>query len=169
MASNCRFTSDAEDYTADVLVLENSVMVICEVENEGRDYAKRFRAYNITDNVKQIDTIDFNNFENCLGVKNPSFVKFDTFVGILYTHIISDAKRNVNLLIMNYPECKEISGNVAYYAVCPNGKQTKLLGNFISTLMVNPYPSSMKDVKVNFRFTNLNDMVVSNGDIDLRY
>ena len=167
MASNCRFTSDAEDYTADVLVLENSVMVICEVENEGKDYAKLFRAYNITDNVKQIDTIDFNNFENGLGVKNPSFVKFDTFVGILYTHIITDAKRNVNLLIMNYPECKKISGNVAYYAVCPNGKQTKLLGNFISTYMVNPYPSSMKDVKVNFRFTNLNDMVVSNGDIDL--
>ena len=77
MASDCRFTSDAEDYTADVLVLENSVMVICEVENEGKDYANLFRAYNITDNVKQIDTINFNNFENGLGVKNPSFVNLE--------------------------------------------------------------------------------------------
>ena len=166
MSSNCRFTSNAEDYTSDLIVLENSVMVICEVENEGQDYAKMFKAYNITNGVKKIDIIDFNNFDG-LGVKNPSFVKFENFVGILYTHLLSETQKNVNLLIMNYPDCKEVEGNVKYYAVCPNGKQTKLLSKFIDTFMVNPYPTFMQTVNVNFRFTNLNNMEVSNGDTKL--
>ena len=166
ISSNCRFTSNAEDYTADIIVLENSVMVICEVENEGRDYAKMFRAYNITSGIKKIDPIDFNRFDG-IGVKNPSFVKFDNFVAILYTHLITETQKNVNLLMMNYPDCSEVEGDVKYYAVCPNGKQTKVLSNFINTYMVNPYPDFMRTVNVNFRFTNLNNMVVYNGNTKL--
>ena len=173
MSSNCRFTSEAEDYTNDIIVLENSVMVICEVENEGKNYAKMFRAYNITNNVKKIDPINFNNFNNGIGVKNPSFVKFKNFVGILYTHLIAENEKNVNLLMMNYPDCREIEGNVKYYAFCPNGNQTKELNKFFDIFMVNPYPSFMQNVKVNFRFTNLHNMVLFNGktklDVDKDY
>ena len=166
MSSNCRFTSEAEDYTNDIIVLENSVMVICEVENEGKNYAKMFRAYNITDGIKKIDPIDFNNF-NGIGVKNPSFVKFKNLVAILYTHLITETEKNVNLLMMNYPDCNEIEGNVKYYAFCPNGNQTRELNKFFDVFMVNPYPSFMQNVNINFRFTNLHNMVIFNGDTKL--
>jgi hypothetical protein len=111
-----------------------------------------FRAYNITDGIKKIDPIDFNNF-NGIGVKNPSFVKFKNLVAILYTHLITETEKNVNLLMMNYPDCNEIEGNVKYYAFCPNGNQTRELNKFFDVFMVNPYPSFMQNVNINFRFT----------------
>ena len=167
MASNCRFSSDAEDNTADMIVLEKSVMVICEVENEGKNYAKAFKAYNITNDIKKIDYIDFNQFSNGVGVKNPLFVKFDHYLAILYTYLITESKKNVNLLIMNYPDCNYVEGDVKYFGICPNGKQTKLLSKHIDTFLVNPYPTSMQSVKVYFRIVTLNNMVINNGNVTL--
>ena len=166
LSTNCRFTDNAEDYTVDITTFDKNILIICEVENDGKDYAKYFRAYNVTSDVKKIPYFDFNQFDG-LGVKNPLFVKFKDYLGVLYTHVVSANKKNVNLIMMNYPDCNHVAGNVKFYGVCPNGNATKPLSKHIDTFMVNPYPTFMQNAKVYFRFVNMNNMVIYNGNKSL--
>ena len=166
ISTNCRFSSNAEDYRADMIAIDETVYVICELENENMNYAKAFRGYIISKDVKRISYIDFNRF-NGKGVKNPQFVKFNKNLAVLYTEILSDDQTNVNLLLMNYPNCEDSSEGFNYYGVCPANNQVKLLNQQINISLVNPYPMSMKDSKMYFRFVNFNNMVVYNGDTPL--
>ena len=166
ISTNCRFSSNAEDYTADMVAIEDTVYVICELENGNNDYAKAFKGYIISKDVKRIDYIDFTRFEG-KGIKNPQFVKFDKNLAILYTNILSTDQTNVNLLLLNYPECKDGSENINFYEVCPADNQVRLLSNQINVSLVNPYPISMQETKVNFRFVNFNNMVIYNGNTPL--
>ena len=166
ISTNCRFSSNAEDYTADMVAIEDTVYVICELENGNNDYAKAFKGYIISKDVKRIDYIDFTRFEG-KGIKNPQFVKFDKNLAILYTNILSTDQTNVNLLLLNYPECKDGSETINFYEVCPADNQVRLLSNQINVSLVNPYPISMQETKVNFRFVNFNNMVICNGNTPL--
>ena len=166
ISTNCRFSSNSEDYTADMIAVEDTVYLICEVENEGKDFAKAFKGYVITKGVKKIGYIDYNRFDG-KGVKNPQFVKFDKTLAILYTHILSNDGKNVNLLLMNYPDCQDVEGNVNFYGVCPAGNQSKLLSQKINVFLNNPYPISMQNEKVYFRFLDFNNMVIYNGNTPL--
>ena len=166
MSTNCRFSSDPEDYTADMTIFEDNIYIICELENEGNNFSKYFKGYVITKDVKKISYIDFTRFDG-KGVKNPQFVKFDKTLAVLYTHLLTDGTKNVNLLVMNYPDCESKEGNVNFYGVCPAENQKKLLSSFIKVFLDNPYPSSMQNSKIYFRFVNFNNMTVYNGNTAL--
>ena len=166
MSTTCRFSNNAEDYTADMTIFEDNVYIICELENDGKDYAKAFKGYIISKNVKKIEFMDFNRFDG-KGVKNPQFVRFEKTLSVLYTHILADDKKNVNLIVMNYPDCQTIDGKVKFYDECPPDKQSKLLHSYINVFLNNPYPSSMQNTKVYFRFVNFNNMKIYNGNTPL--
>ena len=167
ISTNCRFSSDAEDYTADMIAFDDAVYLICELDNGSNNYAKAFRGYVISKGVKKVDYIDFNRFDG-KGVKNPQFVKFDQTLAILYTHILSNDGKNVKLLVMNYPDCEDVAGNVNFYGVCPANNQTKLLSKKINVFLNNPYPTSMQNTIVYFRFLSFNNMVIYNGKTPLQ-
>ena len=166
ISANCRFSKDAEDYTSDMIIFEGSVYVICELDNEGNSYAKAFKGFVITKDVKKVSYIEFNRYEG-KGVKNPQFVRFDKSLALLYTHILKDDTKNVNLMLMNYPDCSEVDGDIYFYGICPANNQKKELSKKIKVFLDNPYPSSMQNTKVYFRFINFNNMVVLNGNIPL--
>ena len=102
ISTNCRFSSDAEDYTADMIAFDDAVYLICELDNGSNNYAKAFRGYVISKGVKKVDYIDFNRFDG-KGVKNPQFVKFDQTLAILYTHIL--------LSVVNFESISSVSSS----------------------------------------------------------
>ena len=165
--NQCRYRTNAEDYHLDIMPLSDTTsMIVCELENGGNSYSKALKGYKITKNVKKIEYIDFTKFEE-KGIKNPQLVKFDKIIGILYTQIYKDDTTSVNLLNMNYPDCEDGNRELKYYGICPANKQTNYLSSLIKLFLNNPYPSSMANEKLYYRFVDTNDMVIKNGNITL--
>jgi hypothetical protein len=54
-----------------MIAFDDTVYLICELDNGSNNYAKAFRGYVISKGVKKVDYIDFNRFDG-KGVKNPN-------------------------------------------------------------------------------------------------
>ena len=163
--NECRYRKDPLDYHLDIMPLTDTLsMVICEVENDGKSYSKTLKGYKITKGTKKIEYIDFTKFDSGKGIKNPQLVKFDKVVGILYTQIYKNDSTSVNLINMNYPTCEDATEDIKFYGICPNGGAKSDITNLINLKMVNPYPSSMANTQLYYRFVNTNGMVLKNGE-----
>ena len=166
LSDECRYRTNAEDYHLDIVSISDTLsMVICELDNGGKEYTHTFRAFRITKDIKRVEVIDFTRFtDKEKGVKNPQFVKFDKTLGILYTQLYNNGATSVNLLNMNYPDCEDATKEVKFYGICPANGHTHFLSSLINLKIVNPYPSSMANEKLYYRLVETNDMVIKNDD-----
>ena len=87
--NNCRYKDQEEDYTIDLISpYEDTVYAICEVDNGGKD-AVNFELIKISGPEKKFELIVLNKF-GAKAIKNPSFVRMENSLGILYTRIDSN-------------------------------------------------------------------------------
>ena len=159
--NNCRYKTEAEDYTIDIISpYDNTIYAICEVDNGGKD-AVQFQLLKISEPGKAFEQTVLNKF-GAKAIKNPSFVKMDNSLGILYTRIDTNGKKDVMLLMMNYPDCGEGS-NLKIYSECKNQDKINSLKDYFKVFIRNPYPTHMSTTPLYYRIINTNGMKIYNG------
>ena len=143
--NDCRYDEDkknAEYYNADIAVLSHhKVFATCETSRN------KFRGFIIYKNEEKIEEFYFNNF-NAYDVKSPVFAKFGKSLGLFYTYINDNLRKNTVYQIINYPDCRDFRPN---YLLIPQNyvKEIDFMGK---VFLSNPYPSDLKeDIKVRFR------------------
>ena len=143
--NDCRYDEDkknAEYYNADIAVLSHhKVFATCETARN------KFRGFIIYKNEEKIEEFYFNNF-NAYDVKSPVFAKFGKSLGLFYTYINDNRRKNTVYQIINYPDCRDFRPN---YLLIPQFyvKELDFMGK---VFLSNPYPSDLKeDIKVRFR------------------
>ena len=160
--NNCRYKEDYEDYTIDIISSGDFIFAICENDNEGKD-AKSLELIKIELEEKEFEPITLNKFNNAKAVKNPSFVKFDNLIGILYTRVDSSDKKDVMLLTINFPYCEDSTKEFTMYEICPNKKQKNVLSSHFNIYLINPYPSSMSSSPLFYRLISTDGMTISDS------
>ena len=163
--NNCRYKEKAEDYTIDLIApTENIVYAICEIDNAGKD-AVAFQLMKIYSPNKKFEQTPLSNWEekNIKGVKNPSLVKIDNSLGILYTRIDSAGNKDVMLLMMNYPNCQDATEELKIYSECKNELKINSLSSYFKIFLSNPNPG-MASTPLYYRIINTNDMKIYNGN-----
>ena len=164
--NNCRFKDQDEDYTIDLISpYEDTIYAICEVDNDGKD-AVSFQLIKLTGQEKKFEQIAMNKF-GAKAIKNPSFVRMENALGILYTRIDNNDKKDVMLLMMNYPDCEELGYNLKVFTDCADKTKTNYLFEHFRIFIRNPYPSSMSSTPLYFRIINTNGMKIYNGDTQI--
>ena len=142
---NCLYDEDKKNpeyYNADIAVLSyHKVFAVCETAQN------KFKGFIIYQNKEQIDEFYFNNF-GANDVKTPVFAKFGKSLGIFYTSINENLRKNTKYHIMNYPDCFNY---ITPYILIPQGFKKEL--DFMGKVFLsNPYPAGIKeDIKVRFR------------------
>ena len=157
--NNCRYKDEDEDYTIDLISpYEDTFYAVCEVDNGGKD-AVNFELIKISGPEKKFELTVLNRF-GAKAIKNPSFVKMDNSLGILYTRIDNNDKKDVMLLMMNYPDCKESDNNLKIFSDCKDKDKINSLSGLFNIFLRNPYPSSMNSIPLYFRIINTNGMKI---------
>ena len=158
--NECRYKTDAEDYTIDLVAIsQNTIYAICEKDNNGKD-AVAFQLIKVGAEEKLFEPIPLN--FNAKAVKNPSLVKVDNSIGILYTRIDSNDNKDVMFLMINYPDCEDSESTI--YDICPNDVKINSLSANINMVLRNPYPSSMISTPLYYRIVSSNNIKIYNGD-----
>ena len=164
--NNCRYKDQEEDYTIDLISpYEDIVYAICEVDNGGKD-AVNFELIKISGPEKKFELIVLNKF-GAKAIKNPSFVRMENSLGILYTRIDNNDKKDVMLLMMNYPDCEELSNDLKVFSDCTDKNKINSLFGLFRIFIRNPYPQSMSTTPLYFRLINTNGMKIYNGENEI--
>ena len=150
----CKYRKGEEDDSIDIGVLsKNRIYIACEAENG------KFRGFIIYPGKEGFDEFNFNNFD-AKEVRNPVFAKFDKSMGLFYTHINENNNYNVNLQMMNYPDCKDYYENKVY--LVPRHR-TKTDIEFIGKVFINnAYPASRQNEKINVKFMTFSNVTLLN-------
>ena len=161
--NECRYKTDVEDYTIDLAATsEGTIYAICEKDNNGKD-AVAFQLIKINSPEKLFEQIPLQ--FSAKAVKNPSLVRVDNSIGILYTRIDSSDKKDVMFLMINYPDCQDSENTI--YDICPNEEKINSLSSNINMFLSNPYPSSMISTQLYYRIVSANNMQIFNGDSEI--
>ena len=166
--NNCRYKEQAEDYTIDLIASsENIIYAICEIDNAGKD-AVAFQLMKIYSPTKKFEQTTLSNWEekNVKAVKNPSLVKIDNSLGVVYTRINSAGDKDVMLLMMNYPNCQDATEDLKIYSECKNELKVNSLGSYFKIFLSNPNPG-MASTPLYYRIVNANDMKIYNGNTEI--
>ena len=166
--NNCRYKQNAEDYTIDLIATaENIVYAICEIDNAGKD-AVAFQLMKIYGPDKKFLQTTLSNWEekNVKAVKNPSLVKIDNSIGIVYTRVNSTDGKDVMLLLMNYPNCQDAAEDLKIYSECKNELKVNSLASYFKIFLSNPNPG-MASTPLYYRIVNANDMKIYNGNTEI--
>ena len=167
--NNCRYKEDAEDYTIDIISpYEDTIYAICEVDNGGKD-AVQFQLIKIerTDKKFEQTVLKLETKSNPKALKNPSFVRMENSIGILFTRVDSKDKKDVMLLMMNYPDCGEAVNKLKIFNDCIDKEKINSLSDQFDIFLRNPYPPSMSSTPLFFRIINNNGMKIYNGDDEI--
>ena len=160
--NNCRLRTNNEDYTVDIIALQNTAYAICEVDNE----PDAFQLIRLYGPEKRFEQAKINNLGK--EIKNPQFVKMGNSVGILYTRIDSNNNKDVMLLMVNYPDCQDATSPLILYPECPYGinQLTTKMEPYFKAFISNPYLKNTNE-PLYYRIVTSNNIKISNGNSDL--
>ena len=161
--NNCRLRTNDEDYTVDIIALQNSAYAICEVDNE----PDAFQLIRLYGPEKKFEQAKINNLGK--EIRNPQFVKMGNTIGILYTRIDSSNNKDVMLLMVNYPDCQDATSPLIIYPECPYGINqllTTKMEPYFKTFISNPYLKYTNE-PLYYRFVNTNNIKIFNGNSEL--
>ena len=91
-------------------------------------------------------------------VKNPSLIKIENSVGILYTRIDHNDNKDIMLLMINYPDCQNTEKTI--YDISPFKENSKSLNINLKIYLSNPYPNDMNSTQLYYRIINANNMQI---------
>ena len=160
--NNCRLRTNYEDYTVDIIAVQNIAYVICEVDNE----PDAFQLIKISPLPKQFEQTKINNLGK--EIKNPQFVLMGNTIGILYTRIDSNNVKDVMLLMVNYPDCEDSTNTLVIYPECPYGinQLTTKMEPYFKIFISNPYLKYTNE-PLYYRIVNSNNIKIFNGNSEL--
>ena len=160
--NNCRLRTNNEDYTVDVIAVQNTAYVICEVHNE----PDAFQLIKLSTPEKKFEQAKINNIGK--EVKNPQFVLLGNSIGILYTRIDVNNVKDVMLLMVNYPDCQDSANALVIYSKCPYGPNqlTTNMEPYFKIFINNPYLKYTNE-PLYYRITNTNNIKIINGNSEL--
>jgi len=146
---SCKYQSDPEDYNADIAVFSKyRIYAVCEADDG------RFKGFYINPNHVNNTDFYFQNFE-AKELRYPLFAKFGQSLGLFYTHINQNNNKKVSYQIMNYPYCEDYKTQV----LIPKNRMVSIsLGGY--SYIVNPYPASRANEKVNIKFKPFNNITI---------
>ena len=161
--NNCRLRTDSEDYTVDVIAVQNTVYAICEVDND----PEAFQIMKIYRTNKKFEEGKIYNLGG--KIKNPQFVLMGNSIGVLYTRIDLNDVKDVMLLMVNYPDCEDSENKLIIYPECPYGVNQLVSAKMESYFKIytsNPYLKNT-NVPLYYRITNSNNIKIMNGNSQL--
>ena len=148
---------DPEHNNADIAVLSpNRIFAACETSSN------KFRGFIIyPDRLDKVAIDEFNFYKfNADDVKSPMFAKFGQSLGIFYTQIGSNLKKNVAFHLMNYPYCINYRSTPI---LLPRGRAIEF--DFDGRVkFINPYPADRANQTVNIRFKPYKNITVTRYD-----
>ena len=162
--NNCFLRTDNEDYTVDVISVQNSAYVICEIDNE----PDAFQLIKLYGPEKKFEQAKITNLGG-KAVKNPQFVLIGNSIGILYTRTDLNNIKDVMLLMMNYPDCQDSQSALVLYPECPYGKNqlTTKVETYFKIFVNNPYLKDSNTASLYYRIINNNNIKIFNGNTEL--
>ena len=159
--NQCLYNTDDEDNTIDLIAIsEITIYAICEKVNHGKNTID-FQLIKINSQKKNFEIIPLE-FQD-KAVKNPSLIRIQNSVGIIYTRIDYNDNKDIMLFMINYPYCEDTEKII--YNICPNNEnkgKIKSLNINLKIYLLNPFPKNMNSTKLYYKIIKKNNMKIFN-------